>query len=113
MSLFIGSATRQALQTRYLLVGIKGTIKKLGACSRKRLSAPQTFAQTTKFGKLSYQGGNSPLSTCWPNAACLKSADCNTLAEGLHMRIQFRWWDGQGDPLDPKVGAPATDNLAV
>jgi len=29
------------------------------------------------------------------------------------MRIQFRWWDGQGDPLDPKVGAPATDNLAV
>ena len=29
------------------------------------------------------------------------------------MRIQFRLWDGQGDPHDPKVGTPATDNHAV
>jgi hypothetical protein len=29
------------------------------------------------------------------------------------MRIQFRWWDGQADPHDPKTGAPATDNLSV
>jgi hypothetical protein len=29
------------------------------------------------------------------------------------MRIQFRWWDGQGDAHDPKVGTPAGDNRAV
>jgi hypothetical protein len=29
------------------------------------------------------------------------------------MRIEFRWWDGQSDPHDPKTGAPAGDNHAV
>ena len=27
------------------------------------------------------------------------------------MSIQFRWWDGQGDPEDPKVGTPGVTSL--
>ena len=29
------------------------------------------------------------------------------------MSIQFRWWDGQGDPDDPKVGTPGVTSLDV
>jgi hypothetical protein len=25
------------------------------------------------------------------------------------MAIQFRWWDGQGDPEDPSVGKPGVE----
>jgi len=29
------------------------------------------------------------------------------------MSIEFRWWDGQGDVEDPKVGKPGVANLDV
>jgi len=29
------------------------------------------------------------------------------------MTIEVRWWDGKGDPEDPKVGTPGAANLDV
>ena len=29
------------------------------------------------------------------------------------MGIEFRWWDGQGDPADPKTGSPGVASLDV